>query len=583
MQSVEKRFTSWDETELFYRHWKPKKKSDRAIVLFHRGHEHSARWQDVVEKLCFQDMHIFAWDARGHGHSPGERGYAESFGSLIKDVNSFIGHLSSEYEIATRDMIIFAHSVGSVLVSTWVHDYAPDIRGLVLGSPALKVRLYVPFAVPGLRLLNKARPKSFISSYVKGRLLTRDPEKAASYNDDPLITPQIAVNILLGLRDAGDRLTADAGAITVPTLVLSSGDDFVVEQGAQKKFYDRLSHPRKEMQTFEGFRHDTFNEKDNHIPIDKARLFIEDLFERNEQPVCLLNAHEKGYSKREHDYLSAPLPWYSPKKWPFAIARFGLATFGRLSEGIRVGWKTGFDSGSMLDYVYENKARGTSFLGRMIDRMYLDSSGWKGIRQRKVNLEEFLHQEINSRIEMGEKVKLVDIATGHGRYVLDVLKEYEQDKVSAELRDYSDINVTAGNKLASEMGLENVSYKLGNAFEKDSLAQIEGTPNIAIVSGLYELFSDNSMIRESLEGLYEKLAPGASLIYTNQPWHPQLEFIARVLTSHRSGEAWVMRRRTQQEMDQLVVAAGFEKLDQKIDEEGIFSVSLARKPLGKSS
>lgn len=583
MQSVEKRFTSWDETELFYRHWKPNKKSNRAIVLFHRGHEHSARWQDVVEKLGFQDMHIFAWDARGHGHSPGERGYAESFGSLIKDVDSFIGHLSSEYEIATRDMIIFAHSVGSVLVSTWVHDYAPDIRGLVLGSPALKVRLYVPFAVPGLRLLNKARPKSFISSYVKGRLLTRDPEKAASYDDDPLITPQIAVNILLGLRDAGDRLTADAGAITVPTLVLCSGDDFVVEQGAQKKFYDRLSHPRKEMQTFEGFRHDTFNEKDNHIPIDKARLFIEDLFERNEQPVCLLNAHEQGYSKREHDQLSAPLPWYSPKKWSFAVARFGLATFGRLSEGIRVGWKTGFDSGSMLDYVYENKARGASFLGRLIDRMYLDSPGWKGIRQRKVNLEDFLHQEIRSRIETGEKVKLVDIATGHGRYVLDVLKEYEQDKVSAELRDYSDINVTAGNKLASEMELENVGYKLGNAFEKDSLAKIEGTPNIAIVSGLYELFSDNSMVRESLEGLYEKLAPGASLIYTNQPWHPQLEFIARVLTSHRSGEAWVMRRRTQQEMDQLVVAAGFEKQDQKIDEEGIFSVSLARKPLRKPS
>jgi uncharacterized SAM-dependent methyltransferase len=38
-----------------------------------------------------------------------------------------------------------------------------------------------------------------------------------------------------------------------------------------------------------------------------------------------------------------------------------------------------------------------------------------------------------------------------------------------------------------------------------------------------------------------------------------------------------MRRRTQAELDQLVADAGFEKVDQWIDDWGIFSVSLARK------
>jgi hypothetical protein len=36
-----------------------------------------------------------------------------------------------------------------------------------------------------------------------------------------------------------------------------------------------------------------------------------------------------------------------------------------------------------------------------------------------------------------------------------------------------------------------------------------------------------------------------------------------------------MRRRTQQEMDDLVRAAGFRKLDMEIDDYGIFTVSLA--------
>jgi len=38
-----------------------------------------------------------------------------------------------------------------------------------------------------------------------------------------------------------------------------------------------------------------------------------------------------------------------------------------------------------------------------------------------------------------------------------------------------------------------------------------------------------------------------------------------------------MRRRTQAEMDQLVAAAGFEKLAMEIDPWGIFTVSLARR------
>ena len=78
-----------------------------------------------------------------------------------------------------------------------------------------------------------------------------------------------------------------------------------------------------------------------------------------------------------------------------------------------------------------------------------------------------------------------------------------------------------------------------------------------------------------LRGIDLDLASGGFLVYTCQPWHPQLELIARALTSHRGGAAWVMRRRTQGEMDQLVETAGFRKVAQRIDEWGIFTVSLA--------
>jgi alpha-beta hydrolase superfamily lysophospholipase len=33
---------------------------------------------------------MFALDARGHGHSPGRRGYAPSVGTLVKDLDTFV-------------------------------------------------------------------------------------------------------------------------------------------------------------------------------------------------------------------------------------------------------------------------------------------------------------------------------------------------------------------------------------------------------------------------------------------------------------------------------------------------------------
>jgi len=97
-----------------------------------------------------------------------------------------------------------------------------------------------------------------------------------------------------------------------------------------------------------------------------------------------------------------------------------------------------------------------------------------------------------------------------------------------------------------------------------------------VASGLYELFPDNTRVLGSLERLAQVMPEGGSLIYTNQPWHPQLELIARGLCDW-DGKPWVMRRRTQAEMDDLVRAAGFEKTRMEIDQWGMFTVSLARR------
>lgn len=580
LRPVEERtFATHDGTDLFYRWWPALGgPSKGAIVLFHRGHEHSGRMAHLADELGMPGYDIFAWDARGHGRSPGPRGWSPSFGASVRDVQTFIDHIRDEHGFAPADIAVVAQSVGAVLVSTWAHDYAPRIRALVLASPAFKVKLYVPFARQGLALLHKLRGEFFVNSYVKPRLLTHDPARIASYAADPLITRPIAVHILLGLYEASRRVVEDAKAITIPTQLFVSGADWVVHQGPQHRFFERLGSPVKERHVLPGFFHDTFGERDRASVVAAARSFLTARFAEEPSFPSRLDAHLTGHTRDEAEALATPLPALSPRGLYWGATRLSLRLGGALSEGVALGHETGFDSGSTLDYVYRDEARGAGPIGRAIDRAYLDSVGWKGIRRRKVHVEELIRDAVERLRRSARPVHVLDIAAGHGRYVLEAFENLDARPDSILLRDYSDINVAAGAELIRRKGLDAVArFEAGDAFDEESLAAITPAPTLGIVSGLYELFPDNALIRRSLSGLARSVEPGGYLVYTGQPWHPQLELIARALTSHRQGQAWIMRRRTQGEMDELVAAAGFEKVTQRIDEWGVFTVSLARR------
>lgn len=579
-QAQQKTFISHDGCQLFYRYWPAIDNNggeDRAIVIFHRGHEHSGRVAHLADELELPDYQIFAWDARGNGQSAGERGDAPNFATLIKDAHCFIQHIKQEYHLGDQDIAIIAQSVGAVIAAAWVHDYVPNIRALVLASPAFSVKLYVPFAVSGLKLLYNLKGNFFVNSYVKPKLLTHDASRAESFTQDPLITRPISVRLLLDLYEVADRIIKDANAITIPTQLLVSGSDYVVRRKPQQQFYENLGCTQKEFHLLPGFYHDTLGEKDRHFAIDRARRFIVGCFANPINVPCLVNADLVGYTRQEADNLTMPpVGLIKPLYWKFIQASLSYAS--KMSDGIKLGFDTGFDSGSTLDYVYQNQPSGSSKLGQFFDYIYLQSIGWRGIRQRKVHLEALLKQTILQLQQQNQPVNIVDIAAGHGRYIIETINQIAQKPNSVLLRDYSDINIRDGQALIQQQGLTDiVRFEKGDAFSRQELAQLSPQPNLAVVSGLYELFSDNQLLRESLSGLADVMPEGGYLIYTNQPWHPQLEFIARALTSHRDGQPWIMRRRTQLEMDQLVSEAGFQKITMSVDQWGIFTVSLAQR------
>lgn len=275
-----------------------------------------------------------------------------------------------------------------------------------------------------------------------------------------------------------------------------------------------------------------------------------------------------------YEQLKRPLAWWTPKGAYYATLKTLITSAGRLSDGIRIGLTHGFDSGVMLDYVYRNEARGLGPLGRAIDRLYLDSPGWRGIRERGRLVTRAIAEELDDQLDSGRHPKLADIACGGGRYALTALAGFRGKPIDVWLSDYAPANVAAANALAREIGVEAVIER-ADAFAPRDLDCIGFAPTLAVVSGLHEIIADDERVRQHLKELAARMARPSTLLLTVQPHHPQHELIARCLTSH-TGERWVMRLRPLETTLRWLEEAGFMPDAVTMEESQIFGVVRAR-------
>ena len=583
MKTTQDTFTTFDNNKLFYRTWEHEvEPNGKIVILLHRGHEHSERLESVAENRAFEGYKIYSYDNRGHGHTKVAPAY--EFMDLVRDLDAFVAFVCDKEGKREEDIFVVANSVAGVVASTWVHDFAPKIKGMALIAPAFKIKLYFPFAKEFLKLAILAKPKLNIKSYVKSKFLTHDVVEQERYNSDRLITPNIPARQLTTLLDTAKRVVDDSALISTPTLVLSATKDYVVDSAVQGDFFANLSSSKKRFVPLEGFYHGVLYESEHQKAIDEIAIFMEECFSSESEasapnktrlkPSVPNSPIEKhiDFTQRECDKIAyGSLPLY--KEALYALQRFSIDKLGFLSKGMSIGKEYGFDSGVTLDHVYANRAEGKFGVGKLIDRNYLDSIGWRGIRQRKVNMVNSVQKKIDTLQEEGKEVTILDIAGGPARYLVEVAKSNPTVKV--HVRDYQIQNVEEGRALAKESGVENIAYEVCDAFDLASYEDVGFEPNIVIVSGVFELFSDNGLIGNAMQGISKLIAKEGYLLYTGQPFHPQLEMIANVLGNHQQ-DKWIMRRRSTYELDHLFAEHGFEKESMLIDNWGIFTVSSAQ-------
>ena len=270
--------------------------------------------------------------------------------------------------------------------------------------------------------------------------------------------------------------------------------------------------------------------------------------------------------------LSIPLSPYEPKYYYYGFLSFLMKTLGSASEGLKLGFEHGFDSGIIMNYIYENKPHGTGFIGKWIDASFLEQVTCKAFRSIRGMQADAIRKFLSGR--EGKDTFIVDLASGKADYIYDVLSE-NYPGVRVLLRDISENTLAESRGTSEKLGLlDKVNFEIGDALDPDGLKSINPSPDLLIEVGLYGIIHDNELIKKHFHDLMNILAPGA-LLFNVQTYNEQIELIARALVNQQGGPC-VWHLRPVEQVIAWAEEAGFTEPEITMDPYGIYAVVTMR-------
>ena len=95
MQHIEFHFEGMDGCSLYAQCWLPEASPRAVIAIVHGIGDHSGRYMNIVNHMVSNQIGVYAYDLRGHGNSPGQRGHIDSWAEYRIDLLNFINSIRS--------------------------------------------------------------------------------------------------------------------------------------------------------------------------------------------------------------------------------------------------------------------------------------------------------------------------------------------------------------------------------------------------------------------------------------------------------------------------------------------------------
>lgn len=256
--------------------------------ISHGMAEHKERYFDLMEYIANKGYVTIINDHRGHGKSIKEKEdlgyfYDNSSEYIVEDLHQITLYIKELYP--NKEMILFGHSMGSMVVRKYIKKYDKDIDKLIVcGSPSRNP--FVDLAIFITKMLEKFKGDKYRSNLIqnlafgnynkniknsnsKNSWICSSNQTVEKYDNDELCGFTFTLNGFENLFKLMKEIYQKDGWIlnnkNLPILFIAGSNDPVIinekKWKESQEFLKKIGYSNVTGKLYEGLRHEILNER----------------------------------------------------------------------------------------------------------------------------------------------------------------------------------------------------------------------------------------------------------------------------------------------------------------------------------
>ena len=271
------------------------------IQIAHGMNEHKERYLDFMGFLAQNGYACIINDHRGHGNSIKEKDdigyfYDNNAEYVVEDLNQITEYITEKFK--DKKIILFGHSMGSMIVRKYMEKYDDKIDGLIVcGSPSenklAKLGLFFIKLLEGIkgeRYRSKFIRNLMFNGYdkeneIKNSWICYNEEIVKKYKEDPLCQYEYTLNgmenIVKLMIDIYNPKLYQKKNLNLPIYFIAGKDDPVIvsekKWNEAQNFLKNIGYQEIQNKLYENMRHEILNEKENQKVYEDILKWITNL------------------------------------------------------------------------------------------------------------------------------------------------------------------------------------------------------------------------------------------------------------------------------------------------------------------
>jgi alpha-beta hydrolase superfamily lysophospholipase/tryptophan-rich sensory protein len=331
-----------------------------AVLLLHGFGEHAGRHAPTIAALTEHGIAVYAYDQRGHGHSPGRRALVSRFAESVDDSIDMRRRVTEAHP--SLPLFLMGASMGGLMAIRSAQCDSAGLAGVVLVSPALAIGASTsPIARTLGSFIGQVAPLAPVAT-LELAALSRDSAVADAYVADPLnhqgkVPARTGAEMLAAAAEA----LAEAPQWQLPAYIIAGEADRIAAPEGSQRFVAAAILADITLRLIDGGYHEPFNEPGGAALVEDVAAWILD---RASRPVFVpvsgmpqagngsrprrlytwreglafgaaVNIAARLLGTNTGRYEEIKRPWFAPPGWAFPLV-WGINSALSIAGNVRV-------------------------------------------------------------------------------------------------------------------------------------------------------------------------------------------------------------------------------------------------------